>query len=343
MKTSLIFPLLLSFFPGWLLILKNYDELILADLLIGISIVVLTFGFCIFLNKLIQNYNKTSLIIGIGVALFFYFGYLQDALKGIVFFGLPLDKTSFLLLITIVFFAFFIIYVKKSKKKMDFPIKIANVIVITMFLVITLPIFIPDSFAEKPEMKISDFGNKKGLELIKKKVLSFITNEFEDEIKPDAFIEKDEEGKEKGILLQTSVSDRELVTKVERLIVEGKNFKKILDSYINLTELGIGPFEIKNGESKIEIKENTDILEGFRNLGKKGLTIQRYKGLGEMNPDQLWDTTMDPDTRIFRQVNLQDETLAEVETVFSTLMGDNVEPRKEFIEKHALDVENLDV
>ena len=76
MKTSLIFPLLLSFFPGWLLILKNYDELILADLLIGISIVVLTFGFCISLNKLIQNYNKTSLIIGIGVALFFYFGYL---------------------------------------------------------------------------------------------------------------------------------------------------------------------------------------------------------------------------------------------------------------------------
>ena len=143
--------------------------------------------------------------------------------------------------------------------------------------------------------------------------------------------------------MQTSVSDRELVTKVERLIVEGKNFKKILDSYINLTELGIGPFEIKNGESKIEIKENTDILEGFRNLGKKGLTIQRYKGLGEMNPDQLWDTTMDPDTRIFRQVNLQDETLAEVETVFSTLMGDNVAPRKEFIEKHALDVENLDV
>ena len=197
--------------------------------------------------------------------------------------------------------------------------------------------------AEKPEMKISDFGNKKGLELIKKKVLSFITNEFGDEIKPNALIEKDEEGKEKGILLQTSVSDRELVTKVERLIVEGKNFKKILDSYINLTELGIGPFEIKNGESKIEIKENTDILEGFRNLGKKGLTIQRYKGLGEMNPDQLWDTTMDPDTRIFRQVNLQDETLAEVETVFSTLMGDNVEPRKEFIEKHALDVENLDV
>ena len=134
-----------------------------------------------------------------------------------------------------------------------------------------------------------------------------------------------------------------MCTKIEPLIIEGKNFKKILDAYVDLAELGIGPFEIKNGESNIEIKENTEILEGFRVLGKKGLTIQRYKGLGEMNPDQLWDTTMDPDTRIFRQVNLQNGTLAEVDLVFSTLMGDNVEPRKEFIEKHALDVENLDI
>tara|TARA_B100000686_G_scaffold25486_1_gene24633 strand:+ start:1657 stop:4146 length:2490 start_codon:yes stop_codon:yes gene_type:complete len=197
--------------------------------------------------------------------------------------------------------------------------------------------------AEKPEMKISDFNNKKGLELIKKKILTFITNEFRDERKPEALIEKDGDGKEKGIIVQTRVSDRELCTKIEPLIIEGKNFKKILDAYVDLAELGIGPFEIKNGESNIEIKENTEILEGFRVLGKKGLTIQRYKGLGEMNPDQLWDTTMDPDTRIFRQVNLQDGTLAEVDLVFSTLMGDNVEPRKEFIEKHALDVENLDI
>ena len=197
--------------------------------------------------------------------------------------------------------------------------------------------------AEKPEMQASDLHNKKGLEKTKKKILSFLLNEFGDERKPEAILEKDEEGNEKGVILRTRVSDRELTTKIESLTIESKNFKRVLDAYINLTELGIGPFEIKNGESKIEIKENTDILEGFRSLGKKGLSIQRYKGLGEMNPDQLWDTTMDPDTRIFRQVNLQDETLAEVEVVFSTLMGDNVEPRKEFIEKHALDVENLDI
>ena len=116
MKSSMIFPSLLSFFPVWLLITKNYDELIISDLLIGVSIVGLTFVFTYSINKLIHNYNKTSLIVGAGVAIFFYFGYLQDSLKGIIFFGLPLDKTSFLLLVTMAIFVFFIVCIMKSKK-----------------------------------------------------------------------------------------------------------------------------------------------------------------------------------------------------------------------------------
>ena len=85
----------------------------------------------------------------------------------------------------------------------------------------------------------------------------------------------------------------------------------------------------------------TDVVETIISAGKSGLVIQRYKGLGEMNPDQLWETTMDPQRRNLLTVQLGD--LEEVETIFTTLMGDEVEPRREFIEKYATQVKNLDI
>ena len=84
-----------------------------------------------------------------------------------------------------------------------------------------------------------------------------------------------------------------------------------------------------------------ELVEYFIGAGKKGITINRYKGLGEMNPDQLWATTMDPTVRTLLQVRAEDHT--EADLMFTTLMGDQVEPRRKFIEDNALDVKNLDV
>ena len=100
-------------------------------------------------------------------------------------------------------------------------------------------------------------------------------------------------------------------------------------------------FTLQKGDVITQADTLDEVLETLYNGAKKGLSIQRYKGLGEMNADQLWDTTMDPENRRLLQVRIEDEVGAD--DLFTVLMGDQVAPRREFIEKNALNVQNLDI
>ncbi|MCH7688627.1 MAG: DNA gyrase subunit B, partial [Planctomycetes bacterium] len=101
------------------------------------------------------------------------------------------------------------------------------------------------------------------------------------------------------------------------------------------------PFVLKNDDGDVQLTGLRELLPSLRKMGEKGLKITRFKGLGEMDPEELWDTSMNKESRILFQVTMEDASGAD--EIFRVLMGDHVEPRREFIEKHALDVKDLDI
>ena len=118
-------------------------------------------------------------------------------------------------------------------------------------------------------------------------------------------------------------------------------FREARRAYGKLTELGQPPFELVQARKKRTAETFHALREGAFDLAKEGIQLSRYKGLGEMNPEQLWETTMDPARRLLVRVDVEDASAAD--QLFSTLMGDQVEPRRAFIEQNARDVRFLDV
>jgi len=118
-------------------------------------------------------------------------------------------------------------------------------------------------------------------------------------------------------------------------------YRQMAKSYEALSAFGLPPYTLNHNDASDVMVTVDDLIERIYELAKKGLSISRYKGLGEMNPEQLWETTMDPERRRLLQVTVEDGIGAE--ELFTVLMGDQVEPRRLFIQDNALEVKNLDI
>ncbi|MDP2105551.1 MAG: DNA gyrase subunit B, partial [Desulfobulbaceae bacterium] len=118
-------------------------------------------------------------------------------------------------------------------------------------------------------------------------------------------------------------------------------YRQCLNLYPVIKDFINSAFTLIIGEKNIPVSDWQQLIETVKSETFKGSTLQRYKGLGEMNPEQLWETTMNPEKRCLLQVTIND--VIKADDMFTTLMGDKVEPRREFIQNHALEVSALDI
>jgi DNA gyrase subunit B len=151
----------------------------------------------------------------------------------------------------------------------------------------------------------------------------------------------DEEHQSNKVVCRMQASGATFGLDVTHDLVGSADFRELQKLTPSAIGLGRAPYKLKAKGEEQELRSTADLVKEILDLGKQGLAIQRYKGLGEMNPGQLWETTMNPEARTLLRVTLEDVT--GVDEIFTILMGDEVEPRRNFIQTHALEVRNLDV
>ncbi len=179
----------------------------------------------------------------------------------------------------------------------------------------------------------ADFDDKKKVEDLAKSVRAFGVE------KADVVADEEHSGWALEILRKVNGVPR--TARIDAEFVAGFEYKRIRETAKAIGAFLDGPYAVTRNDETQKYETLTAVVDAIYESAKKGLVINRYKGLGEMNPEQLWDTTMNPETRRLLQVAVEDAV--EANEVFSILMGDAVEPRREFIEQNALNVRNLDI
>jgi DNA gyrase subunit B len=179
----------------------------------------------------------------------------------------------------------------------------------------------------------ADFDDKKKVEDLAKSVRAFGVEKAE--------VVADEEHSGWALEILRKVNGVPRTARIDAEFVAGFEYKRIRETARAIGAFLDGPYAVTRNDETQKYETLTAVVDAIYESAKKGLVINRYKGLGEMNPEQLWDTTMNPETRRLLQVAVEDAV--EANEVFSILMGDAVEPRREFIEQNALNVRNLDI
>ena len=183
--------------------------------------------------------------------------------------------------------------------------------------------------------------NEKALRELEGRLAAYVNLVAPEQAPISCLLEEDAEHNCFKLTVNTRANGTGFQTVIDRDFLTSPEFKEVKKIFADLSGIGMPPYSVENGEQKAQMRSMTEVLSYFMEGGKKGLAIQRYKGLGEMNPSQLWETTMNPETRVLLQVRIEDAV--EADEIFSTLMGDEVEPRRKFIEENALTVKNLDI
>jgi DNA gyrase subunit B len=216
--------------------------------------------------------------------------------------------------------------------------------------------------ASDPALRDDDFRNEDALTRVSKRTVMALGSKAGGE---GYVLEIDQEHGGFRMLFNIQKESQKLTTSIDRDTFRAPKFSEVRLLLNQIQVLGEPPYRLETDAgdgaaagagiaadsaavvgsghkvAQIELPDMAGLVEYVMNTGKKGLTVQRYKGLGEMNPEQLWETTMNPDKRTLLQVRVEDTV--DADEIFTTLMGDQVEPRRDFIYRNALHVSNLDI